>query len=130
MLVHPSLDVARVRHVAVGEAVNADREDYCRQGFTDPGPLSRRCRLSRVGQTWTLRNRDHLLACVVAGDRAWSVPVRQRPLADLIISRQGMVAGITCDGDPAELTADTSMLNAAIVSGEILLGWAPLADQR
>jgi hypothetical protein len=114
----------------MGEAVNADREDYCRQGFTDHGPLSRRCHLSRVGRTWTLRNRDHLLACVVAGDRAWSAPVRQRPLADLIISRRGMVAGITCDEDPAELTADASMLNAAIVSGEIQLGWAPLAGQQ
>jgi hypothetical protein len=130
MLVHPSLDLAHVRYVAVGEAVTADREDCCRQGSTDPGPFSRRCRLSRVGQTWMLRNRDHLLACVVAGDRAWSAPVRQRPLADLIISRRGMVAGITCDEDPAELTADASMLNAAIVSGEVLLGWAPLGGQQ
>lgn len=130
MLVHPSLDLAHVRHVAMGEAVNADREDYCRQGFTDPGPLSRRCRLSCVGQTWTLRNREHLLACVVAGDRAWSAPVRQRPLADLIISHQGMVVGITCNEDPDELTADASMLDDAIVGGEILLGWAPLAGQQ
>lgn len=127
MLVHPSLDLARVRHVAIGEAVNADREDYCRLGFTDPGPCSRRCRLYRVGQTWTLRNREHLLACVVAGDRAWSAPVRQRALADLIVSHQGMVVGITSE-DPAELSADASMLDDVTVGGEILLGWAPLAS--
>jgi len=70
MLIQPGLDIARVRHVAVGEAVGAGREDYGRQGFTDPGPFSRRCRLSRVGQTWALRNRDYLLACVATGGRA------------------------------------------------------------
>ena len=41
-----------------------------------------------------------------------------------------MAAGITCDEDPAELTADASMLIAAIVSGEVLLGWAPLGGQQ
>jgi len=127
MLVHPSLEVARIRQVAAGEAVNADQEDHCRLGFTHPGLSSRACRLRRIGQAWILQNGDQQLVCVVADGRAWSVPVRQRPLADLVISRHGTVVGITCDRDPAELSTDPQMLDDAIADGEVLLGWAPLA---
>ena len=130
MLVHPSLEVARIRHIATGEAVNADQEDYSRLGFTDPGPLPGARRLRCIGQAWILRNGDCLLVCVVAGGRAWFAPIRQRPPADLITSCHGTVVGITCDGDPAELSANARTLNDAIADHEILLGWAPLARKH
>jgi hypothetical protein len=130
MLVRPSLEAVRVRPVAAGEAVDADREDYCQLGFTDPGPFSGACRLPCIGQTSVLCNGDHLLACVVAGGRAWFAPVCQRPLADLITSCRGTVTAITCERDPAELSANAQMLDHAIADGELLLGWAPLTRQQ
>lgn len=130
MLVHPSLEVARIRHIAAGEAVNADVEDFCQQGFIDPGPFSRARRLPDIGQAWTLCNGDHLLVCVVTGGRAWSAPVRHRALADLIAISRGTVVGVTCEQDPAALSSDPPVLEDAVASGEVLLGWAPLARQK
>ena len=37
------------------------------------------------------------------------------------------MAGISGDGDPAELSADAQWLDDAIADGYVLLGWAPLA---
>lgn len=127
MLVRPSLEVARVRPVASGEAVNADREEYCRLGFTDHGPFPGACRLACPGQSWLLRNGDHLLVCVAAGGRAWFAPVHHPPQAEIVTSCRGIVVGIICDRDPAELSVDAQLLDDAIADGEVLLGWAPLA---
>jgi len=130
MLVRPSLEVARVRPVAVREAVNADREDYCRLGFTDPGPFSGACRLSCTGQSWLLPNGDHFLICFAAGGRAWFAPVHQQPPFGLVTSCHGIVVGIICDRDPVELSVDARLLGDGVASGEVLLGWAPLARQQ
>jgi len=129
MLVRPSLEVTRVRPVAMGEAVDADREDYCGLGFTDPGPSFDACRLPCIGQAWVLRNGDHLLACAAVGGRAWFAPMHRRPLADLVTGCRGIMVGITCDWDPAELSVEVQLLDAAVADGELLLGWAPLAHK-
>jgi hypothetical protein len=40
------------------------------------------------------------------------------------------VAGISGDGDPAELSADAQLLDDAIADGNVLPVWAPLARQH
>lgn len=128
MLVRPGLEVVRVRHVGPGEAVDADREDYCRQGFINPGLFSGARRLPDIGQTWVLRNGSHLLVYVVAGDQAWSAPADRPAHAGLIATCQGTVVGVVFEQEPATVGADVGVLADAIANGDVLLGWAPLAS--
>jgi hypothetical protein len=127
MLVHPCLDMTRVRQVCPGEAVNADLEDYFLLGFADPGELAHTYPLRPAGKAWLRTYGNDVALMVMAGDQAWSAPIEQQPVADLVFARGGVMIGITCDRDPVRLSTDTRYLGYAIGNGEILLGWAPLS---
>jgi len=127
MLVHPSLDMARVRQVGAGEAVNADFEGYCQRGFAHPSALARTYPLRPVGNAWMRTCGNEVAVMAMTGDRAWSAPVHQRPIADLVTRRGGVLIAITCDCDPVRLSTDARFLGHALGAGEILLGWASLS---
>jgi hypothetical protein len=55
--------------------------------------------------------------------------MHRRPLADLVTGCRGIMVGITCDWDPAELSVEVQLLDDAVADGELLLGWAPLAHK-
>jgi hypothetical protein len=129
MLVHPSLEMTRARQAGVGEAVNADVEGYSRLGFADPGPLARASHLRPTGRAWAQTAGAATSLHVVVADRAWSAPIQRRAAA-LATARGGVLVGIICDHDPAQLAAETTGLEHAIDHGEVLIGWAPLAGGR
>ncbi len=100
MLVHPSLETARVRHVGPGKAVNADLEDYGRLGFAESSALARACPVPPVGEAWMQTCESEISLMAMAGGQAWSAPVRPRSLASLVTVRGGILIGIAYDGDP------------------------------
>ena len=85
MLVHPCLELTRVRRVSLGEAVSADREAYRTLGFADPRTLTGAYPLVPVGQAWIQASGSGPVLSVVAGDSAWSAPASQHA-ADLVAS--------------------------------------------
>jgi len=125
LLVHPSLEMTRVRQVGFGEAVNADMEGYSQAGFADAGALARTYPLRPAGRAWLQASRGAVLLHVRAAGRAWFAPI-PRPAAVLATARGGILAGVICDRDPGRLATDTGHLEHAIAKGEVLLGWAPL----
>jgi hypothetical protein len=127
LLVHPSLETARVRHIGPGEAVNADLEDYCRLGFAESSALARAYPLRPVGSAWMGASETGISLMAMVGERGWSAPVRPQALAGLVTVRGGILIGVTCDRDPQWLGCRSRCLNDAIADSEILLGWAPLA---
>jgi hypothetical protein len=127
LLIHPSLEMTRVRQAGSGEAVNADMEGYSRLGFAGPSALAGTCPLRATGQAWMQATRGAVLLHVKAAGRAWSAPI-PRPAAALAAARGGILVGITCDRDPGRLAAEAGQLEGAIASGDVLLGWAPLPD--
>ncbi len=127
LLVHPSLETARVRPVGPGEAVNADVEYYRRLGFAESSALARAYPLRAVGKAWMRACETGISVIVMIGEQAWSALVRPRPLAGLVTVRRGILIGITCDRDPWQLSSRSRCLGSAIADGEVLLGWAPLS---
>ena len=128
MLVHPCLDVARVRLVRQGEAVNADLEDYFGLGFADPCELAHTYPPRSVAKAQVRTCGDELALLVTTGRHAWSAPLSQPEVAELVATRGAVFAAITCEGDPLRLSTDAHYLDYAIGNGEILLGWAPLVS--
>ena len=129
LLVHPSLEMTRVRQAGFGEAVNADMEGYGQLGFADPGALARTYPLPPAGQAWMKATGGAVCLHVMVADRAWSAPIPQ-PAAALAAARGGVLVGVTCDRDPGQLAAETRYLEYAIASGDVLLGWAPLPGDQ
>lgn len=127
LLVHPSLETARVRHIGPGEAANADLLDYCRLGFAESSALARAYPLRPVGKAWMRAGETGISLMVMVGGQGWSAPVRPRALAGLVTVRGGILIGVTCDRDPQWLGYHSRCLNDAIADGEVLLGWAPLS---
>lgn len=127
LLVHPSLETARVRYVGPGEVVNADLEDYCRLGFAESSVLARAYPWRPVGKAWMRASGTGISLMVMAGGQRWSAPARPRALAGLVTVRGGILIGITCDCDPQRLSSRSRCLNEAIAGGEVVLGWAPLS---
>jgi hypothetical protein len=125
MLVHPSLEMTRVRQAGFGDAVNADIERYGRLGFADAGAFARACPLRPAGQAWLEAARGAPRLQVTVTDRAWSTPISQ-PAATLTVARGGVLVGVTCDRDPGRLAAEASYLEYTAANGDVLLGWAPL----
>jgi hypothetical protein len=130
MVVHPGLEVTRVRQVGSGEAVNADLEYFHGLGFTDshalatsyPAPVVGLSHLDRYGQAISL--------IVRVDGQIWTAPVRERRLTGLVAGSRGALVGVTFDRDPARLSANARYLESAIGNGEVLLGWAALADDQ
>lgn len=127
LLVHPSLETARVRHIGPGEAVNADLEDYCRLGFSESSALTRAYPLPPVGKAWMRTCENGISLMAMADCQAWSAPVRPRTLAGLVTIRGGILIGVTCNRDPQQLSRSPRCLGSAIADGEVLLGWAPVS---
>jgi hypothetical protein len=127
LLVHPSLEMTRVRLAGSGEAVNADLEGYSQLGFTGPGALAGACPLRATGQARMRTARGAVVLHVKAAGRTWSAPIPP-PAAALAEARGGVLAGVTCDRDPGRLAAEARELEDAIAGGDVLLGWAPLPD--
>ncbi|HEY7361923.1 MAG TPA: hypothetical protein VH642_13985 [Streptosporangiaceae bacterium] len=125
MLVHPSLEMTRVRQAGFGEAVNADIERYGRLGFADTGAFARACPLRPAGRAWLEAARGTLRLQVTVADRAWSAPIPP-PAAALAVARGGVLVGVACDRDPGRLAAEASYLRYTVANGDVLLGWAPL----
>ena len=125
MLVHPSLEMTRVRQVGSGEAVNADMERYGRLGFADPGVFARVCPLRPAGQACLEAAPGTVRLQVTVADRAWSAPIPP-PAAALAVARGGVLVGVTCDRDPGRLATEASYLHYTVASGDVLFGWAPL----
>jgi hypothetical protein len=129
MLVHPSLEMIRVRQIGLGEAVNADLEAYSRLGFADPSTLSSIRVLRAVGLARMRSSDDGIVLYVKAADRAWFAPV-SHAVAALATARGGVLIGITCDREPGRLALDAGYLEYAMGNGDILLGWAPLPRRQ
>jgi hypothetical protein len=126
LLVRPSLEIARVRHIGPGEAVNADLEDYCRRGFAESSALARAYPLRPVGSAWMRASETGISLMVMVGEQGWSAPVQPQALTGLVTARGGILIGITYDRDPQWLGYHSRCLNDAIADSEVLLGWAPL----
>lgn len=129
MLVHPCLEMSRVRQIGPGEAVNADLEAYARLGFTDPGMLAGTYRLSPAGQARLERRGSEFSLSAAAGGGTWFATAPQ-PAASLVRARGGVLIGLACDRDPAQLVTDIRCLEYALGNGEILLAWAPLSETQ
>ena len=125
MLVHPSLEMTRVRQAGLGEAVNADMESYCQLGFAEPGALARTYPLRPAGPAQMKVIGGAPALHVIVADRTWSAPI-PRLVAALAVARGGVLVGVTHDRDAGRLAAEARYLESALASGEILLGWAPL----
>ena len=125
MLVHPCLEMTRVRQAGSGEAVSADIERYGRLGFADPGVSARACPLRPAGRACLDAGSVPVRLQVTAADRAWSAPIPP-PAATLAVARGGVLVGVTCDHDPDRLAAEASYLAYAVAHGDVLFGWAPL----
>jgi hypothetical protein len=128
MLVHPFLETSRVRQTGVGEAVNADPEDYSRLGFVDPSVLARTWPVRPAGRAWVHWGGEDALLHAMLADQMWSTPI-SRPVARLATSGGGVLLGVTTDCDPRRLVADAGYLDDAMANGDVLLGWAPLRSQ-
>jgi hypothetical protein len=127
MLVHPSLEMTRVRQAGFGEAVSVDGERYGRLGFADPTKFARAYPLRPTGQAWIAPARGIVRLHVMTADRTWSAPIPQLA-AVLAVARGGVLVGVACDRDADRLAAETSYLAYTIANGDVLLGWAPLPD--
>lgn len=128
MFVRPSLEMTRVRQVFTGEAVNADVERIRRLGFAELGELAVRVHpLRPVCPAWLRTSGEHLSVAAMATDQAWSAPVAQPTVADMIKDHGGIMIAVACDRDPHRLAADTDYLDQALGIGEVLLGWAHLS---
>jgi len=127
MLVHPCLEMARVRLVGPQDAISADVEEYYRLGFSDTGAFATAYPVPAVGQARMLVSGDTVSVGVSVHDQAWSAVARDSSPARLITERGGTLIGVTCDRDPVRLSADPGLLEAALGNGEVLLGWAPLS---
>jgi hypothetical protein len=125
MLVHPSLEMTRVRQAGFGEAVNADVERYVRLGFADPGAFARACPRRPVGQACLKATGGTVRLQATVADRTWSSPIPQ-PAAALAVARGGVLVGVTCSGDPDRLAAEASYLGYTVAHGDMLFGWVPL----
>lgn len=123
MLVHPSLEMIRVRQIGLGDAVNADLEAYAGLGFADASTLSRTRVLRAVGFARVKSGGGVLYA--TAADRTWFAPVSV-PVASLAAANGGVLIGVTCDRDPARLAVNAGYLEYGMGNGDILFGWAPL----
>lgn len=127
LVVHPSLETARVRMVAMGEAVNADLETYHRLGFRDADELAEAASLSPVGTARLLTaGLPEMRLSVRVGFETWTLPVGSASAAALIGARRGVLTAIGCGIDPAHLAADPGELDDALVDGRLILGWTPL----
>ena len=127
LLVHPCLDVARVRPVRPGESVNADLEEQARLGFADSAPPAQARRLKTVGQAWIEARDGRTFLCAQAGGSMWSAAAPEAD-TDLVEARGGALIGLTCEGDPAWLAAEPRRLEHALGNGEFQLGWAELSE--
>lgn len=128
MFVQPSLEAVHVRQVCTGEAVNADLEKYSRLGFAELGDLAVRLHpLRPVAPAWLRASGRDVSIAATAGDRVWSTPALQPPVADLIKDHAGIMIAITCDHDPRRLSIDAGYRDLTLGNGEILLGWAQLS---
>lgn len=126
LFAHPSLEMTRVRQAGFGEAVNADLEGYRQLGFADPGALASTCPVRVTGHAWMQAGRGAVVLQAKVADRTWSAPI-PRPAAALAGTRGGILIGVTCDRDPGRLAAEPRYLASAFATGDVLLGWAPLA---
>ncbi|HUK73269.1 MAG TPA: hypothetical protein VLW50_31725 [Streptosporangiaceae bacterium] len=70
---------------------------------------------------------NDVVLIAMTADRAWPAPVHQRPIADPVTHRGGVLIAITCGLDPIRLSTDARYLGHALGAGEILLGWASLS---
>jgi hypothetical protein len=128
MFVRPSLEMARVRPVFDGEAVNADVETLRRIGFSELGELSARVHpLRPVCRSWLRASGRHLSVAAMATDQAWSAPATEPSVADLIRDCGGIMIAVACDRDPYLLATDRDYQDRALGIGEVLLGWAQLS---
>lgn len=125
LLVHPSLEISRVRQIGLGEAVNADLETYSSLGFADPSTLRSIRMLRAAGLARMQSDDDDLVLYVTAADRSWFAPASQT-VAALATAHGGVLIGITCDREPRRLAVDAGYLDYAMGNGDVLLGWAPL----
>jgi hypothetical protein len=128
MFVRPALEMARVRQVLAGEAVNADVEKLRRLGFAELGELSVRVHpLRPVCQAWLRVSGHHTSVAAMATDQAWSAALTTPELADLIKDHGGIMLAAACDRDPYRLCTEPDYLDRALGIGEVLLGWAQLS---
>jgi hypothetical protein len=125
MIVHPSLEMARVRQAGSGEAVNADIGRYGLLGFAGPGVVARARPLRPAGRAYLGAARRTVRLQVMVADRTWSAPIPP-PAAALAVARGGVLVGVTCDRDPDRLAAEARYLEYAVAGGDVLFGWAPL----
>ena len=128
MFVRPSLEMARVRQVLAGEAVNADVERLRQLGFAELGELTVRVHpLRPVCHSWLRVSGERTSVAAMATDQAWSAPVTTPEVADLIKDHGGIMLAAAYDRDPYLLCTDQDYLDRALGIGEVLLGWAQLA---
>ena len=128
LFVRPSLEMTRVRRVFAGEAVNADVERIRRLGFAELGELAARVHpLRPVCRAWLRASGQQLSVAAMATDQAWSAPVAQPAVADMIKDHGGIMIAAACDRDPGRLATDADYLDQALGIGEVLLGWAQLS---
>lgn len=128
LFVRPSLEMARVRQVCAGDAVNTDGDRFCRIGFAEFGELAVRTHpLKAVCHAWLRVSGDDIAVAAMPGDQAWSAPVTEPAVADLIKDRGGIMIAVSGDCDPRHLSADADYLDRALGNGEVLLGWAQLS---
>lgn len=128
MFVRPSLETARVREVCAGDAVNTDAEMYHRLGFAEFHELAVRVHpLRPLCPAWLRVAGADLSVAAMAADQAWSAPVAEPEVAELIKDRGGIMIAVSYDNDPRRLSEDAHHLDRALGNGEILLGWAQLS---
>ena len=126
LLVHPGLDVARVRPVRPGESVNADLEAHARLGFADSVLPAQSRQPTTVGQAWIEIRGGCPFLCAQAGSSIWSAAPLEAD-AGLVEGCGGVLIGLTWEGDPARMAAQPQRLEHALGHGEIQLGWAQLS---
>lgn len=126
LLVHPCLEIARVRPVHPGESVNADLEGHARLGFADSVLPAQGRPVRTVGRAWIEAREGRAFLCALAGDSAWSAAASE-PDVSLAEARGGVLIGLAWEGDPARLAAEPRRLERALGNGEIQLGWAGLS---
>jgi hypothetical protein len=128
LFVRPSLEMTRVRQVFAGEAVNADVELFRRLGFAELGELAVRVHpLRPVCRTWLRTSGQQLSVAAMATDQAWSAPIAEPAVTDMIRDHGGIMIAVACDRDPYRLATDTDYRDRALGIGEVLLGWAQLS---
>jgi hypothetical protein len=83
--------------------------------------------LRPVCRAWLRVSGQQLSVAAMATDQAWSAPVAQPAVADMIKDHGGVMIAVACDRDPYRLATDTDHLDRALGIGEVLLGWAQLS---